>query len=110
MEKRLEPCVYCYQPAELRLLDADGYSLPGHVIHLDGKNLRIVVDRLVEVNQPASIRVGDWMGFGEVSYCQPEYSHYAIGLELDQVVIGLNELDALRRNRLREGIESRPPR
>ena len=42
------------------------------------------------------------MALGEVRYSRREYAHYAVGLELDQVVMGLRELDARRRNRLNQ--------
>jgi hypothetical protein len=98
----MEPSVECYRSAELRLLGDGGRSIRGHVIHLTGQTMRVVVDEPVKVNSAAAIQAGDWMAFGEVSYCEHEYSHYAVGLELDQVVKGLRELDALWRNRLSE--------
>jgi hypothetical protein len=96
------PTVECYQTAELTLLGAGGCSITGHVIHLSGQIMRIVVDQPVELHSVASIKVGDWMAYGEVSYCRREHSHYAVGLDLDQVVVGLRDLDALRRNRLNQ--------
>ncbi|MBZ5606722.1 MAG: hypothetical protein LAP38_00580 [Acidobacteriia bacterium] len=104
-----EPHVQCYQSAELTLLGAGGYSISGHVINLTGQNMRIVVNQPVGVKIAASIRVGDWLAFGEVYYCELEHSHYAVGLRLDQVVMGLRELDALRRNRLNERADALAP-
>ncbi len=104
MERRESrvPTAECYQTAELKLLGAGGGSITGHVIHLSGQMLRIVVNQPVDPHTVASVKVGDWMAYGEVSYCELEHSHYAVGLDLDQVVVGLRDLDALRRNRLNQ--------
>ena len=103
MERRREPRIACYQRATLTLLRGKRRTILCHVIDLSGHGMRIVLDEPVPANTPISIEIGDWMALGEVRYSRPEYSHYAVGLELDQVVIGLRELDALRRNRLNEG-------
>ena len=94
--------VDCCCSVELRLLDDNCRSIHGYAIHMVGHELRVVVNEAVEVSRPASVRLDDWLVFGEVSYCVREYSHYAVGLELDQAVLGLHDIEALRRNRLNE--------
>ena len=96
------PLIQCYQSAELILLDPARSQLPAHAIDLKDQRLRVVVDHRVEINTAAMIRIADWLAFGEIIYCEPEHAHYAVGLELDQVITGLRELDALRKNRLNE--------
>lgn len=102
MERRREPRIACYQRAALTLLSGERRTILCHVIDLSGQGMRIVLDEPLPVNMPISIEIGDWMALGDVRYSRPEYSHYAVGLELDQVVMGLRALDALRRNRLNE--------
>ena len=102
MERRREPRIACYQRAALTLLSGKRRTILCHVIDLSGQGMRIVLDEPLAVNTPVSIEIGDWMALGDVRYSRREYSHYAVGLELDQVVMGLRELDALRRNRLNE--------
>jgi hypothetical protein len=106
VEQRHEPHVKCYQSAQLTLLSGDGGTMPAHIIHLCGFEMRIVVQEPVPTDIAASIQVGDWMAFGEVTHCEREHAHYAVRLELDQVVTGLLEIDALRRNRLNERSET----
>jgi hypothetical protein len=102
MERRREPRIACYQRATLTLLSGERRTIPCHAIDLSGQGMRIVLDEPVPANTPISIEIGDWMALGEVCYSRREYTHYAVGLELDQVVMGLRELDALRRSRLNE--------
>jgi len=102
MERRREPRIACYQRAALTLLSGKRRTIPCHAIDLSGQGMRIVLDEPIPANAPIRIDIGDWMALGEVRYSRREYSHYAVGLELDQVVMGLRELDALRRNRFNE--------
>jgi len=102
MERRREPRIACYQRAALTLLSGKRRTILCHAIDLSGQGMRIVLDEPLPVDTLISIEIGDWMALGEVRYSRREYSHYAVGLELDQVVMGLRELDALRRSRLRE--------
>lgn len=100
MDVRGEPRIQCYQTVELTLLGDYEFTIPAHAIQLTGHSMRVVVNQPVEVDTPISIRAADWIAFGEVCYCQPERSHYAVGLQLDQTMMGLQDLDALMRNRL----------
>ena len=102
MDRRREPRIACYQRAALTLLGGKRRTIPCHAIDLSGQGMRIVLDEPLPVNTPVTIEIGDWMALGEVRYSQREYSHYAVGLELDQVVMGLRELDALWRNRFNQ--------
>ena len=107
MERRREPRIACYQRAWLTVLGTQPRSIPCYAVELSGHGLRIVLDEPLTVNAAISVETGDWMAFGEVCYSRHEYSHYVAGLELDQVMMGLRELDALRRNRLNEGTKPR---
>jgi hypothetical protein len=102
MELRRELRIACYQRALLMLLSEDRRAIGCHVMELSGRALRIVIEEPIPVNTPISIETRDWLAFGEVCYSRREYSHYVVGLDLDQVVVGLRELDALRQNRLHE--------
>ena len=76
--------------------------MPCFAVELSGHGMRIVLDEPLALNTAVSVETGDWMAFGEVCYSRHEYSHYVAGLELDQVMLGLRELEKLRRNRLNE--------
>ena len=102
MERRRELRIACYQRALLMLLGENRRAIACHVLELSGRALRIVIEEPLPVNTPISIETRDWLAFGEVCYSRREYSHYVVGLDLDQVVVGLRELDALRQNRLNQ--------
>jgi len=92
----------CYQKAGLTLLDGEHRTIPCFAVRLSGCALRIVLDEVLPLNVPVAIETGDWIALGETSSCQREYAHYAVEVELDEFVGGIQELDALRRNRLQE--------
>jgi len=102
MERRRELRIACYQRALLMLLGENRRAIACHVLELSGRALRIVIEEPLPVNTPISIETRDWLAFGEVCYSRREYSHYVAGLDLDQVLVGLRELDALRQNRLNQ--------
>ena len=102
MERRRELRIACYQRALLMLLGENRRAITCHAMELSGRALRIVIEEPIPVNTPISIETRDWLAFGEVCYARREYSHYVAGLDLDQVVVGLRELDALRQNRLNQ--------
>ena len=102
MERRRELRIACYQRALLMLLGESRRAIACHVMELSGRALRIVLEEPIPVNTPISIETRDWLAFGEVCYSRREHSHYAAGLDLDQVLVGLRELDALRQNRLNQ--------
>lgn len=102
MERRRELRIACYQRALLMLLGQSRRAITCHVMELSGRALRIVLAEPISVNTPISIETRDWLAFGEVSYLRHEYSHYVAGLDLEQAVVGLRELEALRQNRLNQ--------
>ncbi len=109
MERRREPRIACYQRGMLTLLGEMRRTVACNATELAGRLMRVVLDEAVEVNSPISIETRDWMAFGEVCYSRREYSHYVVGLALDQVVMGLRDIEALRRNRLNERTRAREP-
>lgn len=96
MERRREPRIACYQRAWLTVLGENHRSIACHAIELSGRGMRIVLDQDVPPGTPIAIETRDWMAFGEVCYSRHEYTHYAVGLRLDQA-LALREAVALRR-------------
>ena len=103
MERRRELRIACYQRAGLTELTKTPRRIACRVVELSGRGMRIVADEPIQPGPAVSIESSDWIAFGEVCYARREYSHYAMGLQLDQAISGLRELDALRRNRLNDG-------
>jgi len=100
MDRRREPRTSCYQTVRLVILGENSVSLRANLIQLSGHGLRLVVDQHVPVNSLVRVDAPDWIAFGEVSYCVAERSHYAVGLQLDQAIMDLNELGEIKRSPL----------
>jgi hypothetical protein len=83
-------------------LGSEPCSIAAHAVQLSGCGMRLAVNQPIPVDSAVSVRAGDWIAFGEVCYCEPEEEHYAVGVQLDQTVMCLQELEALMRNRLNE--------
>ena len=64
--------------------------------------MSLVSEEPVPVGVPVSIQTVDWLALGEVCRCRHEYSHYAIGLQLDQFVKDFSDLEVARSLRLDE--------
>jgi len=94
MDRRREPRIRAYETVQLTVLGDAGYSTPANAIQLSSHGMRLVVDRPIAVNAAIKILAGDWLGLGEVCYCKLERSHYVVGLDLDQALMGLEDLAA----------------
>jgi hypothetical protein len=102
--KPRQPHFTCYESALLTLLAQDRRTLPAHLIQLSGRNLRVVLDEPAALSAPVSIETGDWLAIGEVCSCRAEYTHYAIGLQLEQMLIGLRDLLHVQREWLSQTV------
>ncbi len=97
MVRRREPCIRSYETVQLTVLGDKGYSIAGHAIQLSAHGMRLVLDEPIPVAATVKVAGIDWMSLGEVCYCIQERSHYAVGLRLDQALVGLEELAARNR-------------
>ena len=89
MERRREPRIRSYETVQLTVLGNDGYSTAANALQLSSHGMRLVVDRPIAVNAAVKVDGDRWMVLGEVCYCKPERSHYSVGLQLDQALMGL---------------------
>jgi hypothetical protein len=96
VDRRCEPRTSTYQSVRLIVLGRNAISFPANLIQLSGHGLRLVVPEGVAVNSLVRVEAADWIAFGEVCYSVPEMSHFAVGLELDQAIIDLRDLDDLK--------------
>jgi hypothetical protein len=107
MERRREPRIACYQTAWLTLLTTDDRApIGGRAIQISGHGMRVILDEPIPVGAPVSIETGDWLALGEVCYCGLEYAHFAVGLQLEEFLPGLQELEVTRNNWLEETVSS----
>jgi len=103
VERQRGPRIVCYQRAWLTLLTKDRISITARATQLCGRSMRLVSEEPIPLGVPVSIQTGDWLALGEVCHCRHEYAHYVIGLQLDQFVRGLSDLEVARRIWLDEG-------
>ena len=92
MERRREPRIQAHETVELTVLGNGGYTILAHAVQLSGRGMRLVLDRPIAVSAAIKVHAGDWLALGEVCYCRKELSHYAVGLRLEQALVGLWEL------------------
>jgi hypothetical protein len=98
MDRRREPRIRTYETVQLTVLGAAGYTTPANAIQLSRHGMRLVTDHPLPMNAAIKIVCDDWMALGEVCYCRQDRSHYAVGLQLDQAIMGLKELEARSRD------------
>jgi hypothetical protein len=96
-ERQRGPCIVCYQRAWLTLLKEDRPSISSRATELFGSVMRLVSEEPIAPGVPVSLQTGDWLALGEVCHCRAEYSHYIVGVQLDQFAAGLRDLEVARR-------------
>jgi len=106
MERQRQPRVVCYQRASLTLLTGNRRSISCRVVRLSRRGMSVVAEEPLPLGAPVSIETRGWLALGEVCGCRLQYSHYDIGLLLEQMLIGLRDLDLIRRKWRHE--ETRP--
>jgi hypothetical protein len=94
MDRRREPRIRAYETVNLTVLGSAGYSTPANAIQLSAHGMRLVTDRPIPVNAAIKVVCDDWLGLGEVCYSGEERGHYVVGLQLDQALVGLEDLTA----------------
>jgi hypothetical protein len=98
MDRRKEPRIRAYETVNLTVLGDAGYSTLANAIQLSPHGMRLVMDRPIPVNTAIKVVCDDWMALGEVCYCNQERGHYVVGLQVDQVLMGLEALAARNRD------------
>jgi hypothetical protein len=98
MDRRREPRIRAYETVNLTVLGDAGYCAVANAIQLSAHGMRLVMDRPIPVNAVIKVVGDDWLALGEVCYCKLERSHYSVGLQLDQALLGLEELAARNRD------------
>jgi hypothetical protein len=98
MDRRREPRIRAYETVNLTVLGSAGYSTPANAIQLSAHGMRLVTDRPIPVNAAIKVICDDWLGLGEVCYCGEERGHYVVGVQLDQALVGLQDLTARNRD------------
>jgi hypothetical protein len=92
MEQRREPRFQADQPVVVTVLSDPEVRLDARVQNASGRGLGLVTAIPVEPGAAIRIEIDDSIVLGEAIYCRAESGSHFIGVELDQVLVGLTEL------------------
>ena len=92
MEQRREPRFRADQPVVVTVLSEAEVRLQARVRNASGRGLGIVTPIPLPAGAAIRIEIEDGMVLGEAIYCRSDREGYFIGVELDQVLVGLTEL------------------
>ncbi|HLH20481.1 MAG TPA: PilZ domain-containing protein [Bryobacteraceae bacterium] len=92
MDQRREPRFEIDQSVIVTVLSEQPLKMHGRVRDASGRGLGLVVPRPVEPGAALRIEIDDALVLGEAIYCRDEQREHFIGVELDQVLVGLTEL------------------
>jgi hypothetical protein len=92
MEQRREPRFQADQPVVLTVLTEPETRLTARVKDASGRGLGLVTASPVAPGSAIRIELDNSMVLGEAIYCRKERDGHFVGVELDQVLVGLTEL------------------
>jgi hypothetical protein len=92
MDKRREPRFHTDQPVVVTILTEPRIRLDARVKNASGRGLGLVTDAPVPSGAPLRIEFEDSIVLGESIYCRDDRDGHFVGVELDQVLVGLTEL------------------
>jgi hypothetical protein len=92
MDKRREPRFQVDQPVVLTILTEPQTRLDAVVKNASGRGLGLLSSCPVPAGAPLRIEIDGSIVLGESIYCREDRDGHFIGVELDQVLVGLTEL------------------
>jgi hypothetical protein len=92
MEQRREPRFEADRPVTVTVLTEPPTRLEARVQNASGRGLGLLIPEAVDPGAAIRIEIDDSMVLGEAIYCRHERDGHFIGVELDQVLVGLTEL------------------
>src|SRR3954454_4801301 len=92
MNKRREPRFQADQPVVVTILTEPHTRVDAMVKDASGRGLGLLTATPVPSGAPLRIEIEDSIVFGEAIYCRADRDGNFVGVELDQVLVGLTEL------------------
>jgi hypothetical protein len=92
MDQRREPRFRSDQPVVVTVLNEPEIRLEARVKNASGRGLGLVTPIPVQPGAAIRIELEDSMVLGEAIYCRSDPDGHFIGVEMDQVLVGLTEL------------------
>jgi hypothetical protein len=92
MDKRREPRFQADQPVVVTVLTEPQTRMDARGKNASGRGLGLVTATPVPAGAPVRIDIENAIVLGEAIYCRDDREGHFIGVELDQVLVGLTEL------------------
>ena len=92
MDKRREPRFHADQPVRVTVLSEPPERIEARVRNASGRGLGLLTSTPVSPGSAIRIEIDDDVVLGEAIYCRGERDGHFVGVELDQVLVGLTEL------------------
>jgi hypothetical protein len=92
MDQRREPRFEADQPVTVTVLSAPPARMNACVRNASGRGLGLFTSAPVPPGAAIRIEFDDNLVLGEAIYCRAEQEGHFVGVELDQVLVGLTEL------------------
>jgi hypothetical protein len=92
MDQRREPRFQSDQPIVVNILSDPPTQMAARVTNASGRGLGLVTPEPIPPGAAIRIEIDDAVVLGESIYCRPDQGSHYVGVELDQVLVGLTEL------------------
>lgn len=92
MEQRREPRFEADQWVMVTVLAAKPTRMRARVRNASGRGLGLITSAPVPAGSAIRIEIDDSLVLGEAIYCRSDQNTHFVGVELDQVLVGLTEL------------------
>ncbi len=93
MKQRRDTRFEADQPVWITIFGEPDISLPARVKNVSGRGIGLELDGPVAPGAVLKLELDDTLLLGEVIYCRQDATGYYIGVELEQSLAGLKELE-----------------
>ena len=100
MDRRRELRVTSDQKVDVTELGPNRREMEGIAINMSGRGISIFVTDPFSPGDPVRLEFDDALLLGEVCYCRPQNEGFVVGIEIDQALEGLAELERFNRSLL----------
>jgi len=95
VERRSEVRFEVDRPVRITELDAQPLRWTGTVRNLSGRGMQLTAPQAIRPGTAIRVDAENIMFLGEVCYCVPETGGYCVGLMVEHILTGLDELERL---------------
>jgi len=85
-------------PVRVTTLDCHAMRWTGTIRNHSGRGMRLSVPQAIDAGTPLRIDAGNVMLLGEACYCRPQGDGYQVGVRVEHILSGLDELARLNRS------------